>query len=57
MGGGGGMGASFDPDRIARLRGQLANPGAASRGGGAVKLLWQRAIVIILGFTGLLYGV
>ncbi|MFC9998990.1 rhomboid family intramembrane serine protease [Nocardia sp. NPDC127526] len=57
MGGGSGMGASFDPDRIARLRGQLANPGATTRGSGAVKLLWQRAIVMILGFTALLYGV
>ncbi|WP_245663487.1 rhomboid family intramembrane serine protease [Nocardia inohanensis] len=54
----GGMGASFDPDRIARLRGQSENkPGAGPRATGAVKLLWQRAIVIILGFTGLLYGV
>ncbi|WP_084479066.1 rhomboid family intramembrane serine protease [Nocardia jejuensis] len=52
-----GVGSSFDPDRIARLRGQLANPGVASKGAGAVKLLWQRAVVIILGFTVLLYGV
>ncbi|MEV6064934.1 rhomboid family intramembrane serine protease [Nocardia sp. NPDC052001] len=55
--GGSGVGASFDPDRIARLRGQLTNPGVAQRGGGALKLLWQRAIAIILAFTAFLYGV
>ncbi|MEV6774212.1 rhomboid family intramembrane serine protease [Nocardia sp. NPDC051030] len=53
----GGVGSSFDPDRISRLRGQLANPGATSQGTSAVKLLWQRAIAIILAFTALLYGV
>ncbi|MEC3956703.1 rhomboid family intramembrane serine protease [Nocardia sp. CDC153] len=59
MGGGSGMGSSFDPDRIARLRGQLAKPTAASGAGGsaALKLLWQRAIALTLGFTALLYGV
>ncbi len=64
---GGGMGASFDPDRIARLREQMAKPaggGIVSNGGdsrpggpGALKLLWQRAIALTLGFTALLYGV
>ncbi|GAB2564413.1 rhomboid family intramembrane serine protease [Nocardia heshunensis] len=57
MSGGSGMG-SFDPDRIARLQGQLAKPaGGVERAGGnaAVKLLWQRAIVLTLGFTALLY--
>ncbi|WP_084535137.1 rhomboid family intramembrane serine protease [Nocardia yamanashiensis] len=64
----GGVGASFDPERIERLRRQLDSPGSRSpnpirpagdpaRPGNPVKLLWQRAIVIILGFTGLLYGV
>lgn len=53
----GGVGASFDPDRIARMRGQLTNPGVAARGGSALKLLWQRAIAIILAFTAFLYGV
>ncbi|MTE15904.1 rhomboid family intramembrane serine protease [Nocardia sp. CT2-14] len=51
------MGASFDPDRIARLRGQLAKPAEGSEGNGALKLLWQRAIALTLGFTVLLYGV
>lgn len=54
---GGGVGASFDPDRIGRLRGQLTNPGVPARGQGALKLLWQRAIAIIAGFTALLYGI
>lgn len=60
MSGGGGVGSSFDPDRIARLRGQLAKPAGgavASGGNGALKLLWQRAIALTLGFTALLYGV
>ncbi|MBF6133425.1 rhomboid family intramembrane serine protease [Nocardia otitidiscaviarum] len=51
------MGASFDPDRIGRLRGQLTNPETSTRGSTALKLLWQRAIAIILAFTALLYGV
>ncbi|AYF78925.1 rhomboid family intramembrane serine protease [Nocardia yunnanensis] len=52
------MGASFDPDRIARLRGRLAKPaagGVAANSNAARKLLWQRAIVLTLGFTALLY--
>lgn len=53
----GGVGASFDPDRIGRLRGQLTDPRSATGGGGALKLLWQRAIAIILAFTALLYAV
>ncbi|WP_330183055.1 rhomboid family intramembrane serine protease [Nocardia sp. NBC_01503] len=57
MSGSGGVGASFDPDRIARLRGQVTNPGVAAQGGSVLKLLWQRAIAIILAFTALLYGV
>lgn len=68
MTGGGGMGSSFDPDRIARLREQLAKPPVpaprpgtpvpqSGGSGNALKLLWQRAIVITLGFTGLLYGI
>nr|WP_029926523.1 rhomboid family intramembrane serine protease [Nocardia otitidiscaviarum] len=57
MSGGAGMGASFDPDRIGRLRGQLTNPETSTRGSTALKLLWQRAIAIILAFTALLYGV
>ncbi|MFI1917520.1 rhomboid family intramembrane serine protease [Nocardia sp. NPDC020380] len=56
MSGGSGMGASFDPDRITRLRGQLS-PTAKSTSGTALKLLWQRAIAITLGATALLYGV
>ncbi|MVU75653.1 rhomboid family intramembrane serine protease [Nocardia sp. ET3-3] len=48
---------SFDPDRIARLQGQLAKPGGGSAGTAALKLLWQRAIALTLGFTALLYGV
>ncbi|MEU6583086.1 rhomboid family intramembrane serine protease [Nocardia sp. NPDC046763] len=57
MSGGSGMGASFDPDRIGRLRGQLAKPAGGSGGNGALKLLWQRAIALTLGFTALLYTV
>ncbi|MEC3920636.1 rhomboid family intramembrane serine protease [Nocardia sp. CDC160] len=59
MSGGSGMGSSFDPDRIARLRGQLAKPTVGSGAGStaALKLLWQRAIALTLGFTALLYGV
>ncbi|WP_282785436.1 MULTISPECIES: rhomboid family intramembrane serine protease [unclassified Nocardia] len=57
MSGGAGMGASFDPDRIGRLRGQLTNPETSTRGSTALKLLWQRAIAIILAFTAFLYGV
>lgn len=57
MSGGTGMGASFDPDRIGRLRTGLANPETVTRGTGALKLLWQRAIAIILAFTALLYGI
>ncbi|MFJ4651432.1 rhomboid family intramembrane serine protease [Nocardia sp. NPDC088792] len=56
MSGGSGMGASFDPDRITRLRGQLS-PTAKSTSGTALKLLWQRAIAITLGATALLYSV
>ncbi|MCM6778164.1 rhomboid family intramembrane serine protease [Nocardia sp. CDC159] len=53
-----GMG-SFDPDRIAALRGRTGRsavprpPGSSS----AVKLLWQRAIALTLGFVALLYGI
>lgn len=67
MSGGSGMGASFDPERIARLRRELAEPATGrppvptgdtgSSGPGALKLLWQRAIALTLGFTALLYGV
>ncbi|MFI6867863.1 rhomboid family intramembrane serine protease [Nocardia sp. NPDC050406] len=57
MSGGTGMGASFDPDRIARLRTGLANSDTATRGSSALKLLWQRAIAIILAFTAALYGI
>ncbi|WP_040746563.1 rhomboid family intramembrane serine protease [Nocardia transvalensis] len=52
------MGSSFDPDRIAALRGQrgksLTPQGASSN---ALKLLWQRAIALTLGFVALLYGI
>ncbi|MEU8900995.1 rhomboid family intramembrane serine protease [Nocardia sp. NPDC048505] len=46
----GGMGASFDPDRIARLRGR-------SSGGGLGQRVWAQAAVLILGFVALLYGI
>ncbi|ATL66039.1 rhomboid family intramembrane serine protease [Nocardia terpenica] len=54
-----GIGSSFDPDRIAALRGVSGPSGLMPRGASsaALKLLWQRAIVLTLGFTALLYGV
>ncbi len=54
-----GMGSSFDPDRIAALRGQAGKSVPPQRPGSspALKLLWQRAIGLTLGFVALLYGV
>ncbi|WP_425301693.1 rhomboid family intramembrane serine protease [Nocardia wallacei] len=54
-----GMGSSFDPDRIAALRGQQGKSAVPQRGSapGAVKLLWQRAIGMTLAFVALLYAV
>ncbi|MCU1646527.1 MAG: rhomboid family intrarane serine protease [Nocardia sp.] len=52
-----GVGASFDPERIGRMQKQLTDPGSEPRSPGALKLLWQRAIAITLGFTALLYGI
>ncbi|WP_218716803.1 rhomboid family intramembrane serine protease [Nocardia sp. MH4] len=50
--GGGGIGASFDPDRIAGLRGRPgATPPARREGVRA----WTRAAVVIVGFVGSLY--
>ncbi len=46
----GGVGASFDPDRISGLRGNASSGTGASRGGS-----WIRAAVGILGFVGALY--
>lgn len=46
----GGVGASFDPDRISGLRGNESSGIGASRGGS-----WIRAAVVILGFVGSLY--
>ncbi|MFC8387080.1 rhomboid family intramembrane serine protease [Nocardia sp. NPDC056952] len=46
----GGVGASFDPDRISGLRGNASSGIGASRGGS-----WIRAAVVILGFVGSLY--
>ncbi|MFI5779138.1 rhomboid family intramembrane serine protease [Nocardia sp. NPDC051570] len=51
-----GMGSSFDPDRIAALRGKSVlprRPGSSP----ALKLLWQRAIGLTFVFVALLYGV
>ncbi|MFC9897368.1 rhomboid family intramembrane serine protease [Nocardia sp. NPDC127579] len=47
----GGTGPSFDPGRIARLRGQVGKPA----GGG--QRVWAQAGVLILGFVALLYGI
>lgn len=54
-----GMGSSFDPDRIAAWRAQQGKSPLAQRGtsSAALKLLWQRAIAITLGFVVLLYGI
>ncbi|MEV0251370.1 rhomboid family intramembrane serine protease [Nocardia sp. NPDC050712] len=49
----GGTGPSFDPDRIARLRGQVSKPGASGLGQRA----WAQAGVLILGFVALLYSI
>ncbi|WP_378737790.1 rhomboid family intramembrane serine protease [Nocardia brasiliensis] len=68
MTGGAGIGPSFDPDRIAAIRAQLANPGATaprttagapakSNNFAAVKQLWLRAGLLIAGFVALLYGI
>lgn len=46
----GGVGASFDPDRISGLRGSASSGTGASRGGS-----WIRAAIGILGFVGALY--
>ncbi|MEV6275438.1 rhomboid family intramembrane serine protease [Nocardia sp. NPDC051832] len=46
----GGTGASFDPRRIARLRGQTKPEGSGQP-------TWARAGVLILGFVALLYGI
>ncbi|MFE7724128.1 rhomboid family intramembrane serine protease [Nocardia rhizosphaerihabitans] len=48
----GGIGASFDPDRIAGLQGRSGAGTPAKRAGGRV---WARAAVVILGFVGALY--
>ncbi len=48
----GGVGASFDPDRIAGLRGQTGARPPARRGGITA---WTRAAVVIVGFVGSLY--
>ncbi|WP_431962163.1 rhomboid family intramembrane serine protease [Nocardia sp. bgisy134] len=67
----GGLGPSFDPDRIAALRAQWGTPrsvtpGAAPPGSkpvprpgnaGAVRQLWLRAGVLITGFVLLLYAI
>ncbi|MFG1792945.1 rhomboid family intramembrane serine protease [Nocardia sp. NPDC049149] len=66
----GGIGSSFDPDRIAQIRAQLGNPGAKAPGPtpgvpakprsdnfAAIKQLWLRAGLLIAGFVGLLYGI
>lgn len=47
----GGVGSSFDPDRIAGLRGQNGSAGPPARRGGA----WASAAVAILGFVAALY--
>ncbi len=51
-----GMGSSFDPDRIAGVRAQLDKTSGA-KSSTAVKLLWQRAIALTLGFVVLLYAI
>jgi membrane associated rhomboid family serine protease len=53
------MGSSFDPDRIAAVRAQLGKPAVVQRNtsGAALKLLWQRAIALTLGFVAVLYAV
>ncbi|MEV0337299.1 rhomboid family intramembrane serine protease [Nocardia sp. NPDC050717] len=48
----GGVGASFDPDRIAGLRGQTGAQPPARRG---LVTAWTRAAVVIVGFVGSLY--
>ncbi|WP_327113216.1 rhomboid family intramembrane serine protease [Nocardia sp. NBC_01730] len=65
MAGGAGLGPSFDPDRIASIRARLGKPAEATTpspakttgGLAAVKQLWLRAVVVIIGFVGLLYGI
>ncbi|WP_232236103.1 rhomboid family intramembrane serine protease [Nocardia sp. BMG51109] len=53
-----GMGSSFDPDRIAALRGGPGKSPAPRPGSSpALKLLWQRAIGLTLGFVALLYAI
>lgn len=55
-----GLGASFDPDRIAALRKQTnpARPGASAPAPGkfsGARQLWTRAAVLVTGFVALLY--
>lgn len=61
MSGGPGMGASFDPERIAALRARAdgATTTTPSRPGrfAGVRQLWARAAVLIAGFVALLYGI
>ncbi|WP_280394773.1 rhomboid family intramembrane serine protease [Nocardia brasiliensis] len=62
-----GVGSSFDPDRIARIRAQLGKPGTAAPGSAGapakstnfavLRQLWLRAGVLIAGFVALLYGI
>ncbi|MGQ4596329.1 rhomboid family intramembrane serine protease [Nocardia sp. R6R-6] len=65
---GAGLGPSFDPDRIAAIRARWAKPngvpGSPTRpaptpagGFAALKRLWLRCGLLILGFVGLLYGI
>ncbi|GAA5064002.1 rhomboid family intramembrane serine protease [Nocardia callitridis] len=61
---GAGLGASFDPDRIAALRGATKGkaPGSLGSGShpdrfGALRRLWLQAGVLIAGFVALLYGI
>ncbi|GAB2677983.1 rhomboid family intramembrane serine protease [Nocardia goodfellowii] len=51
MAGGTGAGPSFDPNRIARLRGQTTPTG------GSGQRVWARAAILIAGFVVLLYGI
>ncbi|MGK8520277.1 rhomboid family intramembrane serine protease [Nocardia asteroides] len=61
---GAGLGPSFDPDRLAAIRAGLGRPGGAAGrsappaagGFAAIRQLWLRAAVLIVGFIGVLYG-
>ncbi|MCP2320782.1 Membrane associated serine protease, rhomboid family [Nocardia amikacinitolerans] len=67
----GGLGPSFDPDRIAAFRARLGNPGTVTPGAAptrpqparragdfaALRQLWLRAGVLIAGFVLLLYAI